>query len=294
MPAATPKTPYDYGAVGDGVADDTAALQAWIYGAVELDANVGKYKTTYPLILPQNKNIRGLGERSTFIHTGSTDLFQITGGNIYIDKIKVDASLSTGGYTFKIDSTVAGLERIRISNVTTVSSYGLVTDIPTANYPIINLKMVGVHARAHKGRGVNLSKAFAYLKMQDVVVDSVSVPHNLPLFTVKNNQGCHFIDCHAAATGGSAGQHGFYFDSCEAVWMWGCQGDSVAGTGIYVKGGQYHYLTNAVASLCSGPGIKFESTNKSMLTGCFTEGNGTAGLVQTSTTSLTTANCQFN
>ena len=80
------KTGGDYGATGDGVADDTAELQALLTagagGVVFLPIANGEYKITSTLTVPANTWIEGMGGQITSTMTSATDavLFMDGGG----------------------------------------------------------------------------------------------------------------------------------------------------------------------------------------------------------------------
>lgn len=54
----------DFGAVGDGVTDDTAAIQAAINAEDSVFIPPGTYRITSPISIPQRKVLRGVGYRS--------------------------------------------------------------------------------------------------------------------------------------------------------------------------------------------------------------------------------------
>ena len=64
----------DFGAVGDGVTDDTAAIQAAITAASNIHFPAGTYKTSSTVTIPSNRNLYGDGAKaSTISYTGTGD-----------------------------------------------------------------------------------------------------------------------------------------------------------------------------------------------------------------------------
>ena len=73
-----------YGAVGDGTADDTTALQDAIDAAVGggvVYLPAGTYKLTESLTLKDNVIVRGAGKAVTIIQQSATDEHAFTGDN---------------------------------------------------------------------------------------------------------------------------------------------------------------------------------------------------------------------
>lgn len=93
----------DFGAVGDGVTDDTAAIQAAVGACIGGDRTLyipeGKYKITSKISIPlgaiTHLHIRGAGtHQSTFRVYGAQELFSITGdyGNYWINSVTPNGS----------------------------------------------------------------------------------------------------------------------------------------------------------------------------------------------------------
>ena len=82
----------DFGAVGDGVADDTAAIQAALDAAKCVYFPVGDYKITGLNVTTQGQMIYGCGYNS-HIQCASGTAFNITAGNVTITDFRM-----TGGY----------------------------------------------------------------------------------------------------------------------------------------------------------------------------------------------------
>ena len=92
----------DFGAVGDGVADDTAAIQAALNASSNIYLPSGTYKTTAPLLLNSNNIITGAGISSVIKNTTNLPVIKSitpTGSRIYF----------VGGSNFKIEGNTAGV-----------------------------------------------------------------------------------------------------------------------------------------------------------------------------------------
>jgi len=93
----------DFGAVGDGVADDTAAIQAAIdampVGGGRVYLPSGTYKLTAPISIPSNKNggsIFGDGDSTILQSTsGLTAIFLMAGQGYY--RLKIESMRLNGG-----------------------------------------------------------------------------------------------------------------------------------------------------------------------------------------------------
>lgn len=129
-------TPYDFGAVGDGVTDDTTALtNALATGKTVVDPVGGTFKITGGLsIATSGQRIVGAGPHKTaFTPNGSFDLFSVTGTyGCGVENIYIDGTNQSGGTTIK----VSGANRTRFMNIKTASAYNFayVTNANSATF----------------------------------------------------------------------------------------------------------------------------------------------------------------
>ena len=77
----------DFGAVGDGIADDTAAFQAAVDAAQTIYVPAGTFKIS-TVTISNNTTLIGVDKGSTFI-TGDGDLFEVTGLYLSMERIYI-------------------------------------------------------------------------------------------------------------------------------------------------------------------------------------------------------------
>lgn len=97
----------DFGAVGDGIADDTAAFQAAVDAAQTIYVPAGTYRIS-TVTISSNTTLIGVDKGSTFI-TGDGDLFEVTGLYLSMEQIYI------------YNDTVEG-KLINFTNPTTVAN----------------------------------------------------------------------------------------------------------------------------------------------------------------------------
>lgn len=96
----------DFGAIGNGVANDTAAIQAAVNAATNVFIPVGTYMVSSTISIPNNTTLYGAGFNSVLKKTVETVDRVIdnadksgTGSNIVLRDFKIDGSRTTTGYT---------------------------------------------------------------------------------------------------------------------------------------------------------------------------------------------------
>jgi parallel beta-helix repeat protein len=125
----------DFGAIGDGVADDTTALRNALASGQPIEAPEAVYKITSPVVLPAGTDINGNG-RPTFKFVGQTAgaCFGTGGDGVALRNITIDGDKSSKGFP---------------------SSWGLALSHSTAvieNVCIRDCKTRGLHITGNKNR----------------------------------------------------------------------------------------------------------------------------------------------
>ena len=105
-PYAT-KPPSAFGAVGDSIADDTDAMEAWAAQGGILPLPRGLYKITRPLIIPNNSYIVGESQGQGTGGGGGLTLDATTGASVII--VDSDFDTTNGNYAVEMQNTTNNL-----------------------------------------------------------------------------------------------------------------------------------------------------------------------------------------
>jgi len=127
----------DFGAVGNGIVDDTAAIQAAVNSVPSLGGQIffpqGSYLISSTIILPASKNITLLGEGTAHVNNG-----------FYGSQIKKAASLN--GNALEITTNGSIIEKLMIQGVAGNGGDGILIKASR-----ITLRDVGVYAMGNDG-----------------------------------------------------------------------------------------------------------------------------------------------
>lgn len=178
--------------------------------------------------------------RHNLVKYGSDHFFVMKGGNVEIKGIETNEGPSLNGYTFLID-TAQPRQNIKITNVTTLHSRGLICDDGQAGI-VVGLKLEDVQARQHRGRGSYLTKCYAYTSIIRSTIDYVNTTAysyaDVPAWTILNAQGLllDYVDVTGNASAyPTPSQIGIYLENCDATTIYQCMADTVGGHGVYLR-----------------------------------------------------------
>ena len=272
-------TPQDFGAVADGVTDDRAAIVAAIASGRPVYIPAGSYKVSTRITVPSNVYIRGDWRKTDIIFGTNADwLFEITGSNVVIEGLRLNfVSLASGSGAFLMRTDLTTMERIYLRDIETTSASYLLSDLTHATNIVVMLHIQNVVARLHRGPGIALQRAFAYLILKFVTVDYVGSASRAHIaYSLTGNQGSFWenVDVtNGLVDATTANAHGFSFANCIAVWMNNCMADTCGGHGFYfTTGNTYFYLNNCIASLCGKVGFAVVGGGNMHLTQCIASG----------------------
>lgn len=244
----------NYGGIADGTTDNTEAFNACM-SENNLVYMPNYNNQAYVLeAITLNDGMSVIGTEGTIINTTASNLFTIIGNNVDIRNLIIN----TLNNVFYINSSSKALSFIHIENVYSYGANRFIYDNINASYVYTNLYINRCAARQHKSYGVDLTKCYAFLIMEDVTIDCVGQIGANSCFRIKNNAGCQLTRCEAEGgfTDGSHSAHGgFDFSDSQAIWLNRCMADTVDGTGFNFYNCQYVYMFSCAASLCGAHGI---------------------------------------
>lgn len=145
----------DFGAVGDGVTDDTAAIQAAINASDSIFIPSGDYKITAVLSIPSYKKIYGDGRQLTKIQPSSLDIPVFSGESgavhVEINSLSIGYSASGLGGSNAIEMNGAFywyIEDLYITNAhTAIMMQSNSNSVIVSDVVIINSSASGIHVK---------------------------------------------------------------------------------------------------------------------------------------------------
>ncbi|MFM2007596.1 MAG: hypothetical protein RLZZ09_3251 [Pseudomonadota bacterium] len=260
----------DFGAVGDGVADDTAAIQAAIDYAETGDVSVyvpaGQFTHASTLTVPRDVTIYGEGESSRLHYSGSGVGIRIQGQRSSLRRLKLrtsnsaatvcavkfDASVNDLLYwrlhqvTISADSRIANQTAILFENTaSTAIFYGLSSDLIIENFGksivIISDVTFGINANVFTNTKIQNSDTCIATGLGDGNIFSGLL---LDLYTLGiscNGIRNQFIGVRQEGGGGDVA-YNFGASSQENIFVGTCQ---TGGGGISTDAGLYNMIWEA-------------------------------------------------
>jgi hypothetical protein len=263
-------TPADYGAIGDGIVDDTAAFEAAVtqQGYLFLTSNK-TYRITRLIRLPRAIIIASDGTARLKLEGAGGLVIQAPGSSFYGFRID-GAGMSLSSCVFSIANGISGWFRdTSISDVNANNAPCMVRDLSLpvsfgGNGSIVGLYLDRITSTNGRGPQISLKSAFAFLFMRDLNLQSAVALSN-PMIYIERNQGAMIsnvtISGLRSSIGGFTGA-GLEINNFAAIWLSKFSVNGMGGSGI--KTGQLYgnlgpnqglYLSDIVATNNGGCGI---------------------------------------
>lgn len=250
-------TPQDYGAVGNGTTDDTAAIQSALTAAAgkSLYFPAATYKITAALTIPINShiNILGDGPSNSVINQTSTSANALT----ITDAIGI--TIQGIGFTGPTSGTGIGLSFVLGVNANTfqcdikdvsASSFGS-HGISIATPTLCNL--VRVVSQNNGGSGFNTTSQAASTTFQDCAANSNTGNG----FTINNLSYGNITGCGAV----SNGTIGYSLTNCNSVSLISSGAQNNVSNGFDISGGNTVSLVSCYTLTNNAIGVHFGSSH---------------------------------
>jgi hypothetical protein len=267
----------DFGAVGDGVADDTAAIQLAVTaagggGAVFFPQGTYKVSVQTPIIVPDNVRIYGIGDGSVIKMTGVTHpstsndtevVFSISGGHVTIDHLQFlgENGVGASGY----DSTIHNQSSAVFADVNTSH------DIVVENCYFSNLYGYSVE---HMGGGVR-----HYIRNNRLYYNASHINDNADYSYIIGNNFDHAAGIEASGSYLTVAQNTMDYsglvgdDTAGALNVGGRTSVGSYGPGVRVIG------NTVIDAYGSGIVVSDGVSDSVVANNTVTRGNGAAGIV---------------
>lgn len=234
-------TPQDYGAVGNGTADDTTAIQNAINavsaaGGGALFFPAASYKISSALTLASYVELRGMGSGVSVINQSSTTangLYGLDLTNVKVTGLSVNGPGSGSGIGLNLDlsvnndNTYAVVDDVRVASF---GSHGIQIKSPeTCRFSRVNVTANGADAWHIYGTGTSSHWSACY-----ALNNASGIGYHLIGLSYSSLSGC----------AADSNADGYSLSGCTDVALTGCGTESNSVDGYILSGGSGNSLTS--------------------------------------------------
>lgn len=191
MITGAPLNLLDYGAVGDGVTNDTAAIQAWVNDLCDNNlegyAPSGKYLFSSTIVLDGKCSIIGAGYSENSGNGSATEFlkastlngngFRVTAPAVYLANFAIEGQAGNGGDGLSIESNTSTLENISVHNQGNDGvRYG--TDTPGSNVNSFQARNLICHSNGRHGVFLNAPNGLGSSDCNAGTINGLNVVNN--------------------------------------------------------------------------------------------------------------------
>jgi hypothetical protein len=252
----------DFGAVGDGVTDDTAAFQEAINagGTIIVPSPSVEYLITGQLTITQTgTTLWGEGMPTIRVATGASSLLRIRASFFTLENFRFYAGSPLSEAAILVDTINSALTNLRVANIRGENLFGFYADNGGSN-TVVNAVITDIYLNAHRGYGIYTRKHFAYFYVDGFGVTRVGlsgVDYNYAAARIENAEGVFVRDASHDGTNATSiqpDQHGYHFILSSFIQLENVIPDHVGGHAFY-----FQNCANARVLQCSCPNSNLSS-----------------------------------
>lgn len=253
-----------------GATPSTTAIQNALNLAASLrcDVYLPTGARTGALTIPSGVFLVGPSAKAFLLAAaGNYATITLSGSDCGVRNLFIDETSKTGGATFLLACGTTGKDRVTIENVVTLSSWQLFADSGTGNGVHTTTKIRDVQAKAHRGPGVVMTRGFAFIEFDHVIIDYVGVSaSNFTGFSFSGAGlpagagGLILERCDVLGTAGvftNTSQVGYVFADMAAVRLHNTRADTCGSDGFVFTNVNGVIMDDVTAGLCDGHAMTF-------------------------------------
>lgn len=283
----------DFGVVGNGVATDTTALQAAMNAAASSKRRLilPRDLRTGALTVPTGLRMEPNGSNCTVTTiAGNYNTFTFSASDAQIAGLTMQDALKTGGADFHFACGSGTIRDVFIEDIFSYDAPTLVTDSGSGAGNFINVALRRFRCARIKARGVNLTRMFAFVELDDLTVDYVGVATNDYGFAFDGSalvgadaggltlNNLNVLGSATEFTTGVTSQRGYNIANLKALDATKCKGDGLGGITWVIFNVSGGVLTDC-ASLQGVGGLYIEDSEELTFNNWRTQGRNLAALV---------------
>lgn len=260
----------DFGAVGDGVTDDSAAFVAALASNLAIQCNGGKYYNIGDITLTSNQSINFNNARVK-AKAGCSFMVKLTGFAATVENFYVTSGTGASVALFVIDNTrFATVQNGRILNAANI--FKLQATVPATG--CVKTSLINIQAQNYTGIGLDAGPNVLQIAATDVFFNPTAGSGGDGVRVVSTGSviayGGHTyvnVRCEGCVTG-------WLFTDATLTNIIGGWADTCSGIGMRITGSSDHFdISDFFIGTCLGGGISVEGTSSVNLSGVETFNN---------------------
>lgn len=248
-----------FGAVGDGVTDDTAAFTEALrhLNKVKVPYTAGGYLIGQ-IRFSQFQQLCGEGAKAPLLKAAAdVQRWLLPKTGVQLHNLVLDMQAAGDAATcLYFDTAAGGMDKLRFSNLTVLSPGRFVADADSGNRNLVsNVHFDNVTVAAPRAEAFDMTDFFGFVFLRKVTVDYQGKTALHDGIRVRTNYGMVMEDCIVQNSAPDSVGAAYRFIDSWAIWTNRCTARNVGGAGFVTQDIKHCYLMNCTASQTGGLGF---------------------------------------